>query len=101
MVRSYEGEATLILGEQSFEVTCSIDEGYTRPDAPIMGSRARLGGQVPWGGYFRLIEPNRESEFVAGQSEYPTATLRLSDGREATVAIHGDTLYSSDGHWPA
>jgi hypothetical protein len=66
-----------------------------------MGWRATIGGLLMWGRYYRLREADRDSELHATLSQYPTATLRLPDGREAEVSINGDMIHSADGRWPA
>lgn len=98
-MRSYWGDATLIVGDESFEIRCALDERQVRPGLPVRGWLTRVSEIRSWGGYFRLLDPGRDSAFHAALSEYPTATLRVPDGRQATVAVEGDLIQSADGSW--
>jgi hypothetical protein len=99
-MRTYEGPATLILGGRSFEITLAIDEGQGDPGLPALGGAATLDTPEPWGGYYRLADPDREQELDAASSEVAKATLRLPDGRESEVSLHADRLHGV-GLWPA
>jgi hypothetical protein len=90
-----------MVGEESFEIRCALDEKLAHPGAPIRGWVTRVTELVSWGGYFRLLDPSLEGALHTALSEYPTATLRLPDGRHAAVAIHGDLIESADGQWLA
>ncbi|HST25221.1 MAG TPA: hypothetical protein VLJ76_04465 [Gaiellaceae bacterium] len=98
-MNSYWGPATLVVGEESFEIKCALDEGQAQPGAPIRGWVTRVSGLMRWGGYFRLLDAAQESDFHAALSKYPTATIRLPDGREAVVSVHEDLIQSADGRW--
>jgi len=90
-----------MVGEESFEIRCALDERQAHPGAPIKGWGTRVSEIVSWGGYFRLLDPSIEGALHTALSERPTATLRLPDGRQATVSIHGDLIQSVDGQWLA
>jgi len=100
-VRSYWGEATLEVGGESFEIKCALDERQVDPGAPIRGWITRVSELRSWGGYFRLLDPSREEAFHAALAGNAAATLRVPDGREAIVSVHGDLIQSADGSWLA
>jgi hypothetical protein len=100
-VRSYWGEATLVVGDESFAIRCALDERQVAPGAPIRGWLTRVSELRSWGGYFRLLDPTREEAFHAALAENAAATLRVPDGREALVSVHGDLIQSADGSWLA
>jgi hypothetical protein len=100
-VRSYWGEATLVVGDESFEIRCALDERQVEPGAPIRGWITRVSELRSWGGYFALLDPSREEAFHAALAENASARLRVPDGRQATVSVHGDLIQSADGDWLA
>ena len=82
-----------MVGEESFDIRCALDEKLAHPGAPIRGWVTRVTELVSWGGYFRLLDPSldavkREVEQVlldAGvvQRAHPGAGEDLMQQRDA------------------
>ena len=100
-MRSYWGEATLVVGDESFEIRCALDERQVQPGVPIRRWITRVSDLRAWGGYFRLLDAAREDAFDAALREHGSVTLRVPDGRQATVSVEGDLIQSVDSRWLA